>query len=123
MPGIVVKLRYPPHDPAGGPSVQKEDLDRIARQTGADISLTIIDPGNGAGAGETAIATSEDSTIEGMAQRVITVASDDEIELRTAVLLLIDLYRAPRTVYGTWGSSEEGAKIISELLDEEDGWY
>lgn len=123
MSGIVIKLRYPPNDPAGRPEIQKTDLVRIAGETGVDISLMTFDHENSSGSWKTTDAASEDVTIEYTSQHIITVTSDDEMVLRSAVRLLIGLYRAPRTVYGTWGSSEKGTEIISELLDEGDGWY
>jgi hypothetical protein len=63
------------------------------------------------------------SAIEEVSQDVITVTAHDEKALTLAVRALIRTYRAPRTVFGTWGSSPRGREIVCTLCDEHDGWY
>jgi len=125
MDKLTAKLRYHPLDPVAGTAVpiRKADLDKIAASTAVTIDLEHITAKNRA---ETAGVVREEtmnSTIEEVSQDVITVSSEDAMAFRRAVRSLIDLYRAPRTVFGTWGSSERGADIVSELCDEDDGWY
>jgi hypothetical protein len=64
-----------------------------------------------------------ESTIDEVSQDLVTVSSDDEGCFRSAIRALLRVYRAPRTVFGTWGSSEKGREIVAELCDEYDGWY
>ena len=125
METMMAKLRYFPLDPVGGPPlpIEKKDLDNIAKTTGAEISLRSVIASNRTETGGIIREETMDSTIDEVSQDVITVSSDNETAFRSAIRLLIKLYRAPRTVYSTWGSSEKGGEIVSELCDEDDGWY
>ena len=125
MQEIMAKLRYFPLEPVSATPVPitKSDLDKIAQSTGAQISLDTVKAKNQVVDGDIIREETMDSTIEEVSQSVITVASQDEQSFRKAICSLINLYRAPRTVYGTWGSTEKGALIVSELCDENDGWY
>ena len=62
------------------------------------------------------------SPIEQVSQTVITVSSENEPALRKALTEIIKKYRAPRTVFGAWGSNEKGKAILSEICDAGDGW-
>jgi hypothetical protein len=121
----MAKLRYFPLDPVAGPPapIRKEDLDRIAAETGAAISLHNVVARNRTTSGGIVREETMDSTMDEVSQDVITVSSDHETAFRSAIRSLIKLYRAPRTVYATWGSNEKGATLVSELCDEDDGWY
>jgi hypothetical protein len=125
MDSIMAKLRYFPLDAVAGPPtpIRKEDLDRIAAETGAEISLHSIIARNHTVNGGIVREETMNSTIDEVSQDVVTVSSDQETAFRSAIRSLITLYRAPRTVYATWGSNEKGASVVSELCDEDDGWY
>ena len=120
----MAKMRYSPLDPVAGPPIpiRKEDLDNVARTTGAGISLSSVIASNRTETSGIVREETMNSTIDEVSQDVITVSAGDEAAFRSAVRLLIKLYRAPRTVYSTWGSSEKGGEIVSELCDEDDGW-
>jgi hypothetical protein len=125
MEEIIAKLRYFPLEPVSATPVPiiKSDLDKIAQTTGVQVSLHTITAKNQVVDGDVIREETMDSTIEDVSQTVITASSQDEASFRKAIRELINLYRAPRTVYGTWGSTEKGALIVSELCDENDGWY
>jgi hypothetical protein len=125
MDSIVAKLRYFPLDAVAGPpmAIRKEDLDRIAAETGTEISLHNVIARNRTINSGIVREETMDSTIDEVSQDVITVSSDKETAFCSAIRSLIKLYRAPRTVYATWGSNEKGASLVSELCDEDDGWY
>ena len=125
MENITAKLRYFPLDAVAGPPipVKKDTLEKIGRDTHTDISLQSITANNRVVQGDIIREETMDSKIEEVTQDVITVSSSDETAFRLAIRSLIKVYRAPRTVFGTWGSSERGSEIISELCDEHDGWY
>jgi hypothetical protein len=125
MENIMAKLRYFPLDTVAGPPlpIKKDDLDIIARRTGTDIGLQTIVAKNRTVNGGIVREETMDSTIDDVSQDVITVSADDENKFRSAIRSIIDRYRAPRTVYATWGSTEKGGEIVSELSDEDDGWY
>ena len=53
---------------------------------------------------------------------MVTVSTEDEGAFRKAVRALIKKYRAPRTTFATWGSTDRGKQIVVELCAEEDGW-
>jgi hypothetical protein len=122
---ITAKLRYHPLDTVAGTPIpiRKGDLDKIAASTGAAIGLEHIIAKNRTETGGVVREETMDSVIEEVSQDVISISSEDEKAFRKAVRAIIDLYRAPRTVFGTWGSSDNGAGIVSELCDENDGWY
>jgi len=124
MEEIMAKLRYFPLEPVSAPPVpiKKNDLYKVAKKTGTDISLQTVIAGNQVINGNIIREETMDSTIDEVSQDIITVSSINEVAFRKAIRALIKLYRAPRTVYGTWGSTEKGAYIISELCDEDDGW-
>ena len=63
-----------------------------------------------------------DSTLEEITQTAVTVSSKDEGAFRNAVRALIKKYHAPRTTQAFWGSTDRGKWIVTELLDEDDGW-
>ena len=125
MESIVAKLRYFPLDTVAGPPrpIVQSYLAKIAAKTGADIALQSIVAPNRTETNGIVREETMDSTIEQVSQDVITVSSENEKAFRLAVRALIDLYRAPRTVYATWGSTAKGADVVAELSDEDDGWY
>jgi hypothetical protein len=125
MEELIAVLRYFPLDPVTNPPnpIREADLDKIARETGAAISLDTVNNKGRTVDGDVIREDTMNSAIEEVSQEVITVSCGDETAFRSAVRALIKLYRAPRTVFGTWGSSPNGREIVFRLCDEYDGWY
>ncbi len=126
MEEIMAKLRYFPLDLVSAPPnpIRKADLEKIARETGTEISLETVVNKSRTVQGDVMREQTMDSHIEEVSQDVITVSAKDEKAFRSAISTLFKLYRAPRTVFGTWGSSAKGREIVFRLCDEEgDGWY
>ena len=125
MEELTAVLRYFPLDPVTNPPnpLRQADLDRIARETGTTITLAAVVGKSRTVKGDAIREDTMNSAIEEVSQDVITVTSNDEKPLTLAVRALFKLYRAPRTVFGTWGSSPRGREIIYRLCDEYDGWY
>ncbi len=124
MEEIMGKLRWLPLGPTCGPSVPitKNDLDKIAGKFGVDISMEEVKGKNMKMGGETIREDTMESTLEEITQTVVTVSAGDEGAFRNAVQELIKKYYAPRTTQSFWGSTNKGKLIITELLDEYDGW-
>jgi hypothetical protein len=124
MADIEVKLRYFPLGPVVGTAVpvQAGDLDAIAKKYGVTITLDRIKGKNSQVQGESIHEETMESTVEEISQEVITVTAKDEASFRKAVGELVKKYRAPRTVYATLGSSEEGKRLLTQIADEYDGW-
>jgi len=125
MEELTAVLRYFPLDPVTNPPnpIRQADLDRIAGETGTSITLADVVGKSRTVDGDVIREDTMNSAIEEVSQDVITVSAQDEKALTLAVRALFKLYRAPRTVFGTWGSSPHGREIISRLCDEHDGWY
>jgi len=125
MEELIAVLRYFPLDPVTNPPnpISKADLDKIARETGSSISLDMVVNKGQTIDGDVIREDTMNSAIEEVSQEVITVSCKDETAFRSAVRALLKLYRAPRTVFGTWGSSQRGREIVYRLCDEDDGWY
>ena len=121
MTELIAKMRWYPGDsliPIG-----KADLDAVSKQYGVRISLEVVE-GEGRRMVEGILReNTETKTIEDITQSVVTVSTYNEEAFRNAIRALIKRYRAPRATYATWGSTEEGKRIVDELSDEEDGWY
>lgn len=124
MAKIMAKLRWYPLGPVAGPLVpiKKSDLDNIAKEHGVRISMEEVVGKNCQEVGGMMREETMDSTIEEITQTVVTVSADDEGIFREAARALIKKYRAPRTTYATWGSTDRGKWIMAELCDGEDGW-
>jgi len=125
MEKLTAVLRYFPLDPVTNPPnpIWQADLDRIAGETGTTITLDAVSGKSRTAEGDVIREDTMNSAIEEVSQDVITVTARDEAAFTRAVRALFKLYRAPRTVFGTWGSSPHGREIISRLCDEYDGWY
>lgn len=125
MEELIAVLRYFPLDPVTNPPnpIRKADLDKIARETGAAISLDTVNNKGRTVDGDVIREDTMNSAIEEVSQDVITVSAQDEKALTLAIRALFKLYRAPRTVFGAWGSSPRGREIVYRLCDEYDGWY
>jgi hypothetical protein len=124
MTEIIAKLRYFPLGPIAGPAVSivRPDLDAIAKKHKVAISLENVKGKNASTSGDTLTEETMNSAIEEISQSLIVVTSDTESSFREAIKEIIKKYRAPRTVFGTWGSSERGKQIVTELCDVDDGW-
>jgi hypothetical protein len=126
MEELTVKLRYFPLDPVAAPPnpIRTDDLKKIAGATGTQITLENIVNKSRTVQGDIMREDTMDSHIEEVSQDVITVSAGDEKSMRAAIGALFKLYRAPRTVFGTWGSSPGGRELVLRVCDEEgDGWY
>ena len=125
MEELTAVLRYFPLDPVTNPPnlIRPADLDRIARETGTTITLAAVVGKSRTVEGDAIREDTMNSSIEEVSQHVITIAAQDEKALTLAVRALFRFYRAPRTVFGTWGSSPRGREIVYRLCDEYDGWY
>ena len=125
MEELTAVLRYFSLDPVTNPPnhIKQADLDRIAGETGTAITLAGVVGKGRTVDGDIIREDTMNSAIEEVSQDIITVTAKDEKGLTQAVRALFELYRAPRTVFGTWGSSPHGREIISRLCDEYDGWY
>jgi len=125
MEELTAVLRYFPLDPVTNPPnpIRRADLDRIARETGTTITLAAVVSKSRTVEGDIIREDTMNSAIEEVSQDVITVSAQDETAFTKAVRALFRLYRAPRTVFGTWGSSPGGREIVYRLCDEYDGWY
>ena len=126
MEDLTVKLRYFPLDPVAAPPhpIRADDLKKIAGETGAQITLESIVNKSRTVQGDTMREDTMDCHIEEVSQDVITVSAGDEEAMRAAIGALFKLYRAPRTVFGTWGSSPKGRDLVLRYCDEAgDGWY
>ena len=125
MEELTAVLRYFPLDPVTNPPnpIRQADLDLIAGETGTTITLAAVSGKSRTGEGDVIREDTMNSAIEEVSQDVITITAKDEKGLTQAVRALFKLYRAPRTVFGTWGSSPRGREIVYRLCDEYDGWY
>jgi hypothetical protein len=113
----LVKLRYYPGDPLQ--EIRKNDVARIARQSGLGISVEEIGAEEVLGGYEKTL----DKSLEEITQTVITLEGAEEPSLRAGLREVITRYRAPRTVYALWGSNPEGRAIARETIEEMDGWW
>ena len=119
MEKYTVYLRYYPGDPLD--EIRREDLDRIAREYGVEVSFERIEKralSDGMMREETL-----DKAIEEITQDVITVGSDDEVRFRKAIMAIYEKYRSPRTPYSFWGSSPDGGWIAKAIADETGGGW
>jgi hypothetical protein len=125
MKDLTAVLRYFPLDPVTNPPkpIWQADLDIIAGETGATITLAAVSGKSRTGEGDVIREDTMNSSIEEVSQDVITVTCQDEQAFTQAIRAIFRLYRAPRTVFGTWGSSPHGREIVYSLCDEYDGWY
>jgi len=121
MTELVAKLRWFPGDPLV--EIREDDLRKLSDQYGVALSLEQVSGPTGVTEEEVSREETMDSTIEEITQTVITVSSDEETAFRETLKELFRTYRSPRTVYGTWGSSEKGKDIVDDLMDENDGWF
>jgi hypothetical protein len=102
--------------------IRREDLEKIAHQYGATITLDEVEGKDLTTEGERILERTENEPLEEVTQTVVTISAQTEDVFRECLLKIIDKYRAPRTVYSTWGSDERAKEIFAELADDWDGW-
>jgi hypothetical protein len=73
--------------------------------------------------GEMVLEETGNKPLEEVTQTVVTISASTEDAFRECLLKIIDKYRAPRTVYSTWGSDERAKEIFEELANAWDGWF
>ncbi len=117
---IMAKLRWYPGDPLV--EIKEDDLKRMAEKYGTNISREEVIGKNRETRGGITYEDTVDSKLEEITQTVVTVSAQSEEAFRKSMSELIRKYRAPRTVYGTWGSSPKGEEITRELMGQDDGW-
>jgi hypothetical protein len=124
MAELKVVLRYFPVGDVAGPAMKitAPDLEKIAGGMDVSISLEQVKGKDLSHAGGNIREETMNSPIEQVSQSAITVTSGDETKLRPAIKELIKMYRSPRTVFGSWGSSPRGKEILAEICEAGDGW-
>ena len=121
MVNIIAKMRWYPGDALV--PIDKSYLDTLAKQHGVTISVENVEGKGRRMAGGIMREDTQAETIEEVTQTGVTVSGHDEVAFRHVIRAIIGKYRAPRTTYATWGSTEKGKRIVEELSDEDDGWY
>lgn len=114
------KLRWYPGDALV--EIRRVDLEKIANQCGASITLNEVKGKDLFAEGELVLEETGNKPLEEVTQTVVTVSAPTEHAFRECLLKIIDKYRAPRTVYSTWGSDGKAKEIFDELADVWDGW-
>jgi hypothetical protein len=114
------KLRWYPGDALV--EIRQEDLGKIAHSCGAKIILDEVRGKDAFIEGEMVLEETGNKALEEVTQTVVTISAPTELAFRECLLKIIDKYRAPRTVYSTWGSDEGAKAIFAELADAWDGW-
>ncbi len=124
MSEMIAVLRYFPLGAVAGPALPltRMDLDAIAAKYGVSLQLQEIQGKNALIDGISISEETMNCAIEDITQSVITLSAKDETEGEKALREVIRKYRAPRTVFGCWGSNEKGRSIIAQICDEDDGW-
>ncbi len=120
MRTLTGKLRWYPGDALV--EIRQEDLGKIAKQCGANITLDEIKGKDLLTEGEMVLEETGNKPLEEVTQTVVTISAPAEQAFRECLLRIMDKYRAPRTVYSTWGSDERAKEIFDELADAWDGW-
>jgi hypothetical protein len=120
MQTLTGKLRWYPGDALV--EIKREDLEKIAHQCGGDITLNEVKGKDLFTEGKMVLEETGNKPLEEATQTVVTISAPTEHAFRECLLRIIDRYRAPRTVYSTWGSDERAKEIFAELADKWDGW-
>jgi len=115
------KLRWYPGDALV--EIRREDLEKIADQCGVNITLNEVKGKDLFSEGEMVLEETGNKPLEEVTQTVVTISAPTEHAFRECLLRIIDKYRAPRTVYSTWGSDERAKEIFGEVADAWDGWF
>ena len=121
MQTLTGKLRWYPGDALV--EIKREDLEKIAHQCGVNITLNEVKGKDLFTEGKMVLEETANKFLEEVTQTVVTLSAPTEHAFRECLLRIIDKYRAPRTVYSTWGSDERAKEIFAELADTWDGWF
>lgn len=121
MQTITGKLRWYPGDALV--EITQEDLKEIAHQCGVDITLNEVEGKDLFIEGKMVLEETGNKPLEEITQTVATILALTEHAFRECILRIINKYRAPRTVYSTWGSDQRAKEIFEELADAWDGWF
>jgi len=120
MQTLMGKLRWYPGDALV--EIRAEDLEKIGNQCGVNITLNEVEGKDLFVEGEMVLEETGKEPLEEVTQTVVTISAPTEHAFRECLLRIINMYRAPRTVYSTWGSDEGAKKIFDEVADAWDGW-
>ncbi len=121
MQMLTGNFRWYPGDPLV--EINREDLEKIARQCGATITLDEVKGKDFVSEGKRILEKTENEALEEVTQTVITVSAPAEQAFRECLKEIIKKYRAPRTVYSAWGSDRRAKEIFEELANAWDGWF
>ncbi len=121
MQTLTGKLRWYPGDALV--EIRREDLKKIANQYNVQITVDEVKAKDLFTEGEMVMEETGNKSLEEVTQTVITISAPTEHSFKDCILSLIDKYRAPRTVYSTWGSDERAKEIFQEVADHWDGWF
>src|SRR5512136_1180858 len=114
------KLRYYPGDALV--EIRQEDLEKIASQYKVRMTVNEVKAKDLFAEGKMLLEETGNKPLEEVTQTVVTISAPTEHAFRKCLLRIIDKYRAPRTVYSTWGSDGRAKEIFAELADAWDGW-
>ena len=120
MQTLTGRLRYYPGDALV--EIRLEDLEKIANQCGVHITVNEVKVKDLFTEGKMVLEETGKKPLEEVTQTVVTISAPTEHAFRECLLKIIDKYRAPRTVYSTWGSDGKAKEIFDELADAWDGW-
>jgi hypothetical protein len=115
------KLRYYPGDALV--DIRQKDLEKIASQYKAHITVDEVKVRDLLTEGKMLLEETGNKSLEDVTQTVVTISAPTEHAFRECLLKIINKYRAPRSVYSTWGSDERAKEIFQEVADQWDGWF
>ena len=121
MQTLTGKLRYYPGDALV--EIKQEDLEKIANRYKVHITVHEVKAKDLFTEGKMVLEETADKPLEEVTQTVVTLSAPTEHAFKQCLLRIIDKYRAPRTVYSTWGSDERAKEIFQEVADQWDGWF
>ena len=121
MQTLTGKLRWYPSDALV--EIRQEDLEKIANQCGVHMTVDEVKAKDLFTEGKMVLEETGNKPLEEVTQTVITISAPTEPAFKECLLRIIAKYRAPRTVYSTWGSDERAKEIFQEVADQWDGWF
>jgi hypothetical protein len=121
MQTLTGKLRWYPGDALV--EIRQEDLVKIADQCNVQITVNDVKAKDLFAEEKMLLEETANKPLEEVTQTVITISAPTEHAFKECLLRIIDRYRAPRTVYSTWGSDERAKEIFQEVADQWDGWF
>jgi len=121
MQTLTGKLRYYPGDALV--EIRQEDLEKIASPYKVHMTVNEVKARDLSTEGEMVLEETGNKSLEEVTQTVITISAPTEHAFQECLRRIIDKYRAPRTVYSTWGSGERAKEIFQEVANQWDGWF